>query len=174
MSTKHLVPELFGPVASDTFRRWCEGGAPDHRGRPPVDLPPFALSRRANLTHAVAARLILSVPTWQHVHRRVLRELDIEFELIKGLDAAVSSELAALMETRGDSHPPQAERCKLLQLLVIYLCDRFGILTGSHLEPGRDSCAHRSSRRARVDQKKPRQPMSSPRAPSSWSRLLRT
>ena len=25
-------------------------------------------------------------------------------------------------------------------------------LTGSHLEPGRDSCAHRSNRRARVDQ----------------------
>ena len=41
---------------------------------------PFAISRLANLTHAVAARLRLSVPTWQHVHRRVLRELDIEFE----------------------------------------------------------------------------------------------
>ena len=24
---KHLVPELFGPVAPDTFRRWHEGGA---------------------------------------------------------------------------------------------------------------------------------------------------
>ena len=32
---------------------------------------PFALSRLANFTHAVAARLRLSVPTWQHVHRRV-------------------------------------------------------------------------------------------------------
>ena len=40
----------------------------------------FALSRLAILTHAVAARLRLSVTTWQHVHRRVLRELDIEFE----------------------------------------------------------------------------------------------
>ena len=36
--------------------------------------------RAPNLTHAVAARLSLSVPTWQHVHRRVLRELGIEFE----------------------------------------------------------------------------------------------
>ena len=107
---KHLVPELFGPVAPDTFRRWHEGGAPDHRGRPPVDLPPFALSRLANLTLAVAARLSLSVPTWQHVYRRVLRELDIEFEPKKGLDAAVSSEPEALMETRGDLHPQQAER----------------------------------------------------------------
>ena len=41
---------------------------------------PFALSRLANLTHAVAARLRLRVPTWQHVYRRVLHELDIEFE----------------------------------------------------------------------------------------------
>ena len=61
---KHLVPELFGPVAPDTFRRWHDGGAPnaDLGGRPPVELPPFAFSRFANLTHAVAARLSLSVP----------------------------------------------------------------------------------------------------------------
>ena len=77
---KHLVLELFGPVAPDTFRRWHDGGAPDHRGRPPAELPPFALSRLANLTRAVAARLSLSVHTWQHVYRRMLRELDIEFE----------------------------------------------------------------------------------------------
>ena len=77
-SLKHLVPELFGPVAPDTLRRWHDSGAPDHRGRPPVELPPFALSRLANLTH-VAGRLSLSVSTWQHVYR-VLRELDIEFE----------------------------------------------------------------------------------------------
>ena len=30
--------------------------------------------------HAVAARLSLSIPSWQHVYHRVLRELDIEFE----------------------------------------------------------------------------------------------
>ena len=77
---KRLVPELFGPVAPDTFRRWHDGGARDFGGRPPVELPPFALSRLANLTHAVAARLSLSVASWQHVYRRVLRELDIEFE----------------------------------------------------------------------------------------------
>ena len=106
---KQLVPELFGPVAPDTFRRWHDGGAPDLRGRPPLELPPFALSRLANLTHAVA-RLSLSVPTWQHVYRRVLRELDIEFEPTRRLDAAVSAQPAALMETRGDLHPPQAER----------------------------------------------------------------
>ena len=69
---KHLVLELFGPLAPDTFR-----GARDLGDRPPVDLPPCGLSRLANLTHAVAARLSLSVPTWQHVYRRVLRELDI-------------------------------------------------------------------------------------------------
>ena len=67
---KHLVPELFGPVAPDTLRRWHNSGAPDHRGRPPV--------------HAVAGKLSLSVPSWQHVYRRVLREVDIEFEPKKG------------------------------------------------------------------------------------------
>ena len=77
---KHLVPELFWPLSPDTFRRWHDSGARDLGGRPPVELPPFALSRLANLTHAVAARLSLSVPTWQHVYSRVLRELDIEFE----------------------------------------------------------------------------------------------
>ena len=41
---------------------------------------PFALSRLANLTHAVAARLSLRIPSWQHFYHRVLRELDIEFE----------------------------------------------------------------------------------------------
>ena len=48
--------------------------------RRPWNYHHFAFSRLANLTHAVVARLRLSVPTWQHVHRRVLRELDIEFE----------------------------------------------------------------------------------------------
>ena len=61
------------PVSPDTFRRWHDGGARDLGGRPPVELPPFAFSRLANLTHAVAAKLSLSVPTWQHVCRRVLR-----------------------------------------------------------------------------------------------------
>ena len=76
---KQLVPELFGPVAPDTFRN---SGAPNAycASRPSMELPPFAISRLANLTHAVAARLSLSVPSWQHVCRRVLRELDMEFE----------------------------------------------------------------------------------------------
>ena len=79
---KQLVPDLFGPVAPDTFRRWHDSGAPnaDPGGRPSIELPPFAFSRLANLTHAVTARLSLSIPSWQHETRRVLRELDIEFE----------------------------------------------------------------------------------------------
>ena len=79
---KQLVPELFGPVAPDTFRGWHDSGAPNAHtaSKPPMELSPFALSRLANLTHAVAARLSLSIPSWQHVYRRVLRYLDIEFE----------------------------------------------------------------------------------------------
>ena len=130
---KHLVPELFGRVAPDTFRRWHDGGARDLGGRPPVDLPPFALSNLANLTHAVAARLSLSVPTWQHVYRRVLRELDIEFEpssqwtrkFLRSLQ--LSWKLAATCTRSRPSVADIAREGKLLQLRVIYLCDRFGI-----------------------------------------------
>ena len=43
------------------------------------ELSPFAFSRLAKLTHAFVARLCFNVHTWQHVYRRVLRELDIEF-----------------------------------------------------------------------------------------------
>ena len=106
---KHLVPELFGPVAPDTFRRWHDSGARDLGGRPPVELPPFALSRLAILTHAVAGRLSLSVTTWQHVFPRALLELDIEFEPTRHWTLQVSAQPAAIMEARGDTHPPQAE-----------------------------------------------------------------
>ena len=105
----------------------------DLGGRPPVDLPPFALSRLANLTHAVAARLSLSVPTWQHVYRRVLRELDIEFEpgkkwtrqFLRSLQ--LSWKLAATCTRSRPSEADIARERKLLQLRVIYLCDRFKI-----------------------------------------------
>ena len=74
---EHVVLDLFSHFTVGKVQvRWlfvsCRGS------RSPNS--PFALSRLANLTHAVAARLRPSVTTWQHVHRRVLRELDIEFE----------------------------------------------------------------------------------------------
>ena len=105
--TKHLVPELFGP---DTFRRWHDGGAPDADlgGRPPVELPPVALSRLANLTHAVAVRLSLSVPTWKHVYRRVLRELDIEIEPSRRRTRQFFQSLQLSWKLAA-THPPQAE-----------------------------------------------------------------
>ena len=62
---------------------WCRSSSgPWHptRSTGMTALPPLALSRLANLSRAVAARLSLSVHSWQHVYRRVLRELDIEFE----------------------------------------------------------------------------------------------
>ena len=128
---KHQVPELFGPLSPDTFRRWHDSGASDLGGRPPVELPPFALSRLANLTPAVAARLSLSVPTWQHVYRRVLRELDIEFEPSRRwtrqflCSLQLSWKLAATCTRRRPSKADSARERKLLQLRVIYLCDRF-------------------------------------------------
>ena len=113
------------------------------------------LSRLANLTHAVAGRLSLSVPTWQHVYRRVLRELDIEFEPRKEWTRQFLRSLQLswkIAATHTRHRPSEAdiarERAAARHLPVRSLQN----LTGSHLEPGRDSCAHRSSRRARVDQ----------------------
>ena len=176
---KHLVPELFGPVAPDTFRRWHEGGAPDHRGRPPVDLPPFALSRLANLTHAVAARLSLSVPTWQHVYRRVLRELDIEFEPKR----VGRGSFFRACSSHGNSRrlAPATGRARLTLQESVNFCScassTCAIASKSHrIASGtwtRQLCAW--FQQASVDgPKKPSQPVSSPRAPSSRSRSRRT
>ena len=157
---KQLVLELFGLMAPDTFRRWHDSGAPKAHGasRPPVELPPFAFSRLANLTHAVAARLGLSVPSWQHVNRRVLREHDMEFEpsdrwtrqFLQSLQ--LSWKLAATCSRR---RPSEADSCQRAQPLAAarHLPVRsLRNLAGSHIEPGRDSCAHVSNRRAWVDQ----------------------
>ena len=90
-------------------------------------------SRLANLTHAVAGRLSFSVPTWQHVYHRVLRELDIEFESTihwprQFLHSLQLSWKAAAICTRSrPSEPDITRERKLLQLRVVYLCDRFKI-----------------------------------------------
>ena len=128
-------PELFGPVAPDTFRRWHDSGAPnaDPGGRPSIELPPFALSRLANLTDAVTARLSLSIPSWQHVYRRVVLELDIEFEpgrrwTLQFLHSLqLSWKLAASCTRHRPSEADIVRERNLLQLRDIYLCDRFGI-----------------------------------------------
>ena len=122
-------------MAPDTFRRWHDGGAPKAYGasKPPVELPPFAFSRLANLTHAVARRLSLNVPTWQHVYHRVLHELDFEFEpgkkwtrqFLQSLQ--LSWKLAATCTRHRPSEADIARECKLLQLRVIFLCDPFRI-----------------------------------------------
>ena len=120
---KQLMSELFGPVSPDTFRRWHDGGARD-------------LGALANLTHVLAARLRVSVPTWQHVYRRVLRELDIEFEPKKEwsrqflCSLQLSWKLAATCTRHRPSEANVARERKLLQLRVIYLCDRFNISQG--------------------------------------------
>ena len=131
---------------------------------------PFALSRLANLTHAVAARLRLSDPTWQHVHRRVLREFGIEFEpsrhwtlqFLRSLQ--LSWKLAATCNRHRPSEADLARERKLLQLCVIRLCDRFKI--------SQDRTWNLDERAVRLVPNKPSQPASSPSAPSSRSRSL--
>ena len=155
--------KLFGPVAPDTFRRWHDSGAPDHRGRPSMEPPPFALSRLANLTHAVAARFSLSLATWQHVCPRVLHELDIEFEptnhwtrqFLHSLQ--LSWKLAATCTRHRPGEADIARERKLLQPRVIHLCDRYRI-SQDRMWNLDETAAHGSNRRARVDQKSPVSP----------------
>ena len=104
---EHVVLDLFSHFTVGKVQdRWlfvsCRGS------RSPNS--PFALSRLTNLTHAVAARLSLSVPTWQHVYRAVCCASSTSNSSPLDIGRAVSSQLAALMDARGDLHPPQAER----------------------------------------------------------------
>ena len=170
---KHLVPELFGPVAADTFRRWHDGGAPDHRGRQPVDLPPFGLSRLSNLTHAFAARLSPSVHTWQHVYRRVLRELDIGFEPKKEWTRQFLRSLQLSWKLAGRvrlTSPENANFCSCASSTCAIASKSHRISSGTWT---RQLCAW--IQQASVGgPKKPSQPVSSSRVPSSRSRSLRT
>ena len=172
---KQLVPELIGPVAPHTFRRWHDGGARDLGGRPPVELPPFALSRLANLTHAFAARLSLSVSTWQHVYRRVLRELDIEFEPSSSFYAAHSSHGSsrrlALAAGRARLTLQESENfCSCASPTCAIASESHRIASGTWT---RQLCASFQQASA-GGPRGPKQPMSSPCAPSSRSRSLQT
>ena len=177
--SKQQVPELFGPVAPDTLRRWHDGGAPDADpgGRPPAELPPFfALSCPVNLTHAVAARPSLSVPSWQHVFRRVLRELDIEFEprdrwtrqFLQSLQ--VSWKLAATCTRRRVrlALPENATPCSCASSTCAIASESRRIACGTWTRQLRAWFHQSSVGRPRG----PSQPMSSPRARSSRSNLL--
>ena len=130
---KHLVLELFGPVAPDTFHRWRDGGASDLGGRPPVDLPPFAFRpfasrephtcRRGQVQSQCPHLAARPPPGAARARHRIRAQ--------QTMDAAVSSEPAVIMEACSDLHRPSeadiARERKLLQLRVIYLCDRFKI-----------------------------------------------
>ena len=118
---KHLVPELFGPFSRDTFRRRHDSGALDHRGRPPVDLPPFALSRTSHMpSRPGSASASLRGSTSTAV-----------------CCASSTSNSSPKRNGRGSSpatctrnRPSEADIArerKLLQLRVINLCDRFKI-----------------------------------------------
>ena len=95
----------------------------------------------------------------------------------KGLDAAVSSQPAVLMETRGDLHWQQAEDIarerKLVQLRVTCMCDRFKI-SQDRVRNLDETAVHMVPAGERGWTKKPSQSVTSPRAPSSRSRSRRT
>ena len=121
---EHVVLDLFSHFTLGKVQvRWlfvsCRGSCPSNS--------PFALSRLANLTHAVAARFVSASPlgsTTTAVCCTSLRSNSSPPEIGR----AVSSQLAAVMEARGDLQPPHiARERQRLQLRVIHLCARFGI-----------------------------------------------
>ena len=172
---EHVVLDLFLHFTLGKVQvRWlfvsCRGS------RSPT---PFAISRLANLTHAVAARLRLSVPTWQHVHRRVLREFDIEFEPTRHWTRRFftacsyhgsSRRLATATRRVRLTLPENANSCSCASSTCALASESHRIACGTRT---RQLCAW--FQQVSVDgQKKPSQPMSSPRAPSSRSHLLQT
>ena len=110
-------------VSEEAFRRWHDGGAPnaDFGGRPSVELPPFAFSRQSQ-HHLLAARPPPCAARAQH-----------RIRAHQTVDAAVSNSLqlswkfAAPCTRHRPSEADTARERNLLQLRVIYLCDRFGI-----------------------------------------------
>ena len=132
---EHVVLDLFSDIQTGKIQ-WLFVSC---RGSGFCDLfqmfASFALGRLADLAHAVAARLRLSVLTWQHVYRRVLHELDIEFEptrlwtkqFLQSLQ--LSLKLAATCTRHRPSEAGIASERNLLQLRVIFL---YAIATKSH------------------------------------------
>ena len=92
-NVEHVVLDLFSHyTVSKVQVRWL------FVSRSPNS--PFALSRLANLTHAVAARLRLSVPTAVCCANLTSNSSPPD------IGRAVSSQLAAIMEARGALQPP--------------------------------------------------------------------
>ena len=129
---KQLVPDLFGRVAPDTFRRCHDSGAPNAAGRPSTELPPVALSRLSNLTHAQSQPCPL---------------------------CSTSTAACCTISTL-NSNPERNGRGSFCAA-----CSYHGLT----LPQSATSCSCASSTCAIASQ-----PISSPRAPSSRSRLLQT
>ena len=112
---EHVVLDLFshftlGKVQDRCLFVSCRGS------RSPNS--PFALSRLANLTHAVAARR-------SRARRRSRAHQTLDEQFLHSLQ--LSWKLAATCNRHRPSEADIARERKLLQLRVIYLCDRFGI-----------------------------------------------
>ena len=89
---------------------------------------PFRVSRTSHIPSRAGS--VPASPIWQHVDRSVLRELDIEFEPSRRWTRQflqLSWKLAATCTRHTPSEADTARESKLLQLRVIYLCDRFEI-----------------------------------------------
>ena len=107
---------------------WCRSSSGPWN--PTMELPPFALSRLANLLSQPGS---VSASSLEHIYRRVLRELDTEIEptthftrqFLQSLQ--LSWKLAATHTRHRPSEADIATERKLLQLRVICLCDRFRI-----------------------------------------------
>ena len=165
---EHVVLDLFSHITVGKVQdRWlfvsCRGS------RSPNS--PFSLSRLANLTHAVAARLSLSVTTWQHVYRRV-RELDIEFEPTRHWTSSFFTACSYHGSSRRLATATRRVRLTLPENANSCSCASSTCALAS--ESHQDCMWNPDETVVRLVPKKPSQPMSSPRAPSSRSHLLQT
>ena len=180
---KQLVPELFGPVAPDTFRRWHYSGAPnaDPGGRPSMELPPLALSRLANLTHAVTARLSLSMSPRGSTSTAVCcASSTSNSSPTRTMDTAVPT---AACSYHGSSRrvAPAKGRVRLTLPESVTSCSYASSTCAIASESHRIACGTWSRQLCAQFQQAsvggprgPNQPMSSPCAPSSRSHLLQT
>ena len=130
---KHLVPELFGPVAPDTFRRWHDGGARDlaadrlwscHRSpfrvlrTSPMPSQPGSVSASPLGSTSTAVCCASSTSNWSPKRNG------------RGSFFAACSSHGSSGRLAPASRPSEADIArerKLLQLRVIYLCHRFKI-----------------------------------------------
>ena len=142
---KQLVPELFGP---ETFRRWHDSGALDLAADRPWSChrSPFCVLRTSLMPSRPGS---VSASTLGNTSTVICCASSTPNSIPRG-NGRGSSYAACSYHGSSRRLTPATGR---VRLTLPENANSLRNLAGSHMEPGRDSCAHGSIRRARVDQK---------------------